>query len=187
MTISIEKVGRRYYFVGNTFSIKGKLKDAGASYDADRRQWWTGKKEVAERFSGEVKESAKSEDAGLDTKVVGRAQYKGKSYYVIWHGHTRSGDYAAKLCFRDGTKEFWAKETDQLRITKEYQDPRSIRSLQDFARQAKEGEKDGSSGSCAECGRYATQMVSMPDSSGIVSHICRTCASQTTQWERSYQ
>ena len=51
-TITIEKTGRRYYFVGNTYPIKDALRSAGAKWDADRRAWYTGKADVAERFSG---------------------------------------------------------------------------------------------------------------------------------------
>lgn len=165
VSVTIEKIGRRYYFVGNTFPIKDQLRDAGAKWDAERKQWWTGKADIAQQLSGDVQ--AQDPDDGLDKRVVGRAQYKGKSYYVVWHGRTRSGEHAAKLCFRDGTKEFWANEIDELRITKEYRDARSIRSLQEYAEQAKQIAR-GEIEVCAECGRPGRLVADLED--GLLKH-----------------
>mgnify|MGYP000415691527 CR=1 FL=1 len=133
-TLTIEKTGRRFYVLGNTYSIKDQLRSEGCNWDPGRKAWWTGKQEVAERLQNATPQPASS---GLDTEVCGRATYKGKSYYIVWHGRTKRGDYAAKLCFRDGSKEFWAKEMAEFRVTKEYRAPRTIRSLQEFAEKRK--------------------------------------------------
>jgi len=42
------------------------------------------------------------------------AQYKGRVYRLVWRGTTKQGKEAAKLCFLDGSKEFWAKEGEPV-------------------------------------------------------------------------
>ena len=49
-TIQIEKRGRRFYALGDTYSMRSRLKDAGFRWDPDTRAWWTGKKETADQF-----------------------------------------------------------------------------------------------------------------------------------------
>ena len=56
-----------------------------------------------------------------DTKIVGRAAYKGKSgYLILWMGTTSKGE-AAKLAFRDGSKIFWA-DRSAITVEKMYRD-----------------------------------------------------------------
>lgn len=128
MTVTIEKIGRRHYIVGNTYPIKDQLRSAGCNWDPDRKQWWTGKSEVAERFAGK-------EVTGDDLRVIGRANYKGKEYYVVWTGPTKYGT-GWKLAFKDGSKVFWAKgvfgETPMW--TKRYEEPQTIGDLRAFAK-----------------------------------------------------
>lgn len=50
MDITVETVGRRHYFRGNTFPIKDLLRAFGSNWDADKRVWWTGQASVAERI-----------------------------------------------------------------------------------------------------------------------------------------
>ncbi len=120
MTITIEKTGRRYYLIGNTFAIKNQLRDAGCKWDAERRAWWTSNAEIAAQFSGEVKPKEKSEDELRDERAkrpcTGKADYKGRSYYII--GHSRDGQ---KFCLTtlDCSIEFWA-EREACNVTKTY-------------------------------------------------------------------
>lgn len=128
MTIEIKSEGRRHYIVGNTFAIKDQLRSAGAKWDADRRAWWTGKREVAEQFIGATGASSDAapdsrpagESIADNTTIAGKAQYQGKEYLLLWSGQTKRG-IAAKLAFPDGSRVFWA-ELDQVRVTKTYQD-----------------------------------------------------------------
>jgi hypothetical protein len=156
--ITIEKRGRRYYFLGNTYPVKDQLRDAGAKWDRDARSWYTGKAEVAERFNGASSASTdsspgsrpRSEAPGLDATVSGRATYRGKTYYVagrVVHGRTRWDDSLVPiesrdgsrvlLYFRDGSSSFWAMSSE-LEILKSYRKPTTIARLQEYAQQAKE-------------------------------------------------
>ena len=182
INIKIEKSGRRYYILGDTYPIKDRLRNAGCNWDPDRKAWWTGKQDVADRLTKEGANSESGDTEIGDIEVVGRATYKGKPYYVVWHGVTRKGEYAAKLCFRDGSKQFWAREIDALQITKEYRQPKSLQELQEWAKAAQSGELE----TCAECGRTGRGMKPLPDSSGIIAPVCGSCAARTTQYERSY-
>jgi hypothetical protein len=53
MTITIDKQGRRYYLIGDTFLIKDVLRDKECRFDTVRKAWWTGKRDVAERLAVE--------------------------------------------------------------------------------------------------------------------------------------
>lgn len=156
MTITIESRGRRHYLVGNTFAIKDRLRAAGFHFDGDNRAWWTSKRELTESLAGSAPAVQPRDDArGLDTDVIGRAEYKGRSYYVIWEGQTQRG-YAAKLVFRDGSKTFWANG-GEYQITKRYQNKKTIKDLQEYAQAAREGrdlaeEKAIRTNRCRECG-----------------------------------
>lgn len=55
MTITTERIGRRTYLHGDTFSAKDAIKDAGGHWDADRRAWWLGDHARAESIVAGVK------------------------------------------------------------------------------------------------------------------------------------
>lgn len=156
MSIQVQTVGKRHYVVGDTFAIRGALKGAGFRWDPDKKAWWTGKADEAAKFAGQgpaVAEgaaqvaaasngSSKDHVVPTDACIRGRASYKGKTYYVLWAG-TRDGGILAKLCFRDGSKVFWAKGPE-LQILAQYEKPRSIEGLAAYAAKAKElGHKPG--------------------------------------------
>jgi hypothetical protein len=46
--IRIERKGQRVYFVGDTYAVRGDVKQLGGHWDADRRAWWVGAKKLAE-------------------------------------------------------------------------------------------------------------------------------------------
>jgi hypothetical protein len=180
---TVKSEGRRHYILGNTFAIKDQLRSAGCKWDPDRRAWWTGKRDVADRFSGrEIKSEPRPQETGLDLEVIGKASYKGKTYYVVWEGQTRLG-HGWKLAFTDGSSVFWAKtENGEPTWVKRYQTSRTIREIKQYAQQVKSGQIE----TCAECGYTGSGMQHLADSSGIVAPVCRRCAAQTTQFERSY-
>jgi hypothetical protein len=100
-----------------------------------------------------------------ETKIAGRATYKGKKgYLVLWMGPTKRGQ-AAKLAFRDGTKVFWAdmaEITVEKTYSTEYQRtafdpaPMTFGRLNRLAEKYKgmsEGER-ADRGKCESCGRW---------------------------------
>ncbi len=155
MNITIEAEGRRLYAIGNTYPIKGALKEIGAKWDGDRRAWWIGSTKRGD-LEAVVTAAAGSEPQGSglsdDSKIVGRARYKGKDgYLILWMGRTKRGDEAAKLAFRDGSKTFWANATD-ISVTKRYdegedrygrRDPMTLGKLNRLAKRYKERESEG--------------------------------------------
>lgn len=136
-TISIEKTGRRYYLIGDTYPIRKQLGDADCHWDGERRAWWTSKLEVAERFaSGAGSQPARidgtHDEPGLsaDATVVGRARYKGRECLVVWTGTTKRGP-AAKLASMDGKRVWWA-DAGEVEISKTYQARYDSRSRRDI-------------------------------------------------------
>lgn len=160
--ISIQTEGRRTYITGDTYPVRDRIRAIGAKWDATRKAWWTGKRAEAETLVAELNETApapaaeeRSSDAsnaprdGLDSVVAGRAEYKGKTYYVagrIDRGRTHWDDEVAPvttrdgakvlLYFRDGSRQFWAP-LEAVRFLRGYSRPQTIRSLRDYAEQAK--------------------------------------------------
>src|SRR5690606_26519871 len=65
MTITIKSEGRRHYLVGDTYPVKGAIRDAGCKWDRDRGAWWTGKRDVAEAIVASVKSGAVKPVAGF--------------------------------------------------------------------------------------------------------------------------
>jgi hypothetical protein len=43
------------------------------------------------------------------TNAIGKANYKGRSYYLLWEGQTSLEHQGHKLAFTDESKSFWAK------------------------------------------------------------------------------
>ena len=126
--ITIQPEGRRIYLMGNTYPIKNKIKGIGGKWDADRRAWWVGSSKrdkvesLVDSAPAPVASSERRYDDKVsdDTKIIGRARYKGKDgYLILWEGMTKRGARAAKLAFRDGSKAFWA-DSSEIEITKTY-------------------------------------------------------------------
>lgn len=155
-SITIESVGRRHYVRGNTYPIKDQLRAAGCKWDGAAKAWWTGKRDVAERFAGQAPSSSPGSDRGADRPAPGddqivaaRAIYKGRTYYVCGRtdrGRTHWDDQVSAvetrdgsrvlLAFRDGSKSFWAPRA-QVSIIKSYDRPQTIGSLRAYAEQAR--------------------------------------------------
>lgn len=115
--IGLAKVGTRIYFVGNTYAIKDQIKSMRGHWDGDRKQWWVGtsKAKDAEALVDRVNGTATStpdappakEDAD-DIRLVGKAKYKGRTYYCRWVGETKDGEYKCRLVTLDQSVDFWA-------------------------------------------------------------------------------
>lgn len=188
MTVTIEKTGRRYYLIGNTFAIKDAIKDAGGHFDGERKAWWLSNAAEAERLITEASDKSRDtvkakNEAGISTDdecIIGRVEYNSKNYYLLYDGH-KDGKKIRKLAFTDGSKVFWPKDADNVTIKSKYQNKRSIDDLRAFAEKAKSGQ----AGTCDNCGSTSSRLVQKPDSSGIMGHCCPTCA-QGPDWERSY-
>src|SRR5690606_3647419 len=85
---------------------------------------------------------------GRDQVVAGTATYKGRTYYVagkIDRGRTHWDDSVDAvttrdgskylLCFRDGSKSFWAARAE-VQLLKVYRKPQTIGRPLDFAEEA---------------------------------------------------
>lgn len=164
---TITTKGRRIYIkTAYGEPVVAALKNLGAKWDAERREWWTGaaKREAVEAIiNAPAEEHAEtaarkaSDDLRRDqNNILGRAVIDGTTYYVVAHGENARGDWV-KLMFRDGSKTFF-KAAGDVEITKEYQRPQSLARLQEFAenlRLERELERDESAPyveSCMECG-----------------------------------
>lgn len=176
MAITVETVGRRFYIKGDTFPLKDALRGAGCKWDPDARAWWTGKKEVADRFaasgdaapasgSSSSKRPGEGEGEGADTVVAGKATYRGQTYYVVGRvvrGRTRYDDWVEPvvtrdgsrvlLAFRDGSRTVWAPLSgpEAARFDRHYKRPQTIGGLKVFAEEAKRARENGEG--CYFCG-----------------------------------
>jgi|SRR5580700_6518147 hypothetical protein len=68
--------------------------------------------------------------------VLGRAQYKGRGYYLVGQGSSQHGPWC-RLMFRDGSKTFFANAS-LVEITATYQQARTLSGLQKYAEEARE-------------------------------------------------
>jgi hypothetical protein len=114
MSITLQPQMNRLYFVGETFSVKDKLKALGARWDADRRQWWIaeGARKAAETLLATLADmpTEKKEEAPALREaepVIGKAVYKNNEYWVLWKGVTARGNESVRLAFLDGKSHFW--------------------------------------------------------------------------------
>lgn len=198
--VTLVKEKTRLYFVGDTYSIKDRIKALGGHWDGDRRQWWigTGKTAQAEslvaNLSGatDSKTAAPAKEDADSIRLIGKAKYKGRTYYVRWAGECKSGEYKCRLITLDQSLDFWAAcarpyEThhdgsgDVAVIVKTYQ-AREVRygygrhsrteyttlgSIKAFVeREAKNRAEGGPV--CAECGRSGELVCDLED--GLMKH-----------------
>jgi len=169
MAITIERAGARVYLVGDTFPIKDAIKAIGGHWDGDRRAWWVGAAKMAdaEALAGKAAApGAASPPANADdVKVIGKAEYKGRNYYVRWAGICKSGADKIHLTSLDGKIDFWA-DAALCRWVKHYEareyrgrtEPVTLGSIKRFINRAKRDEKSSAHGDagwrsngCSEC------------------------------------
>ena len=144
--VEMSREGRRFYLrTPYGHAVVPLLRSLGAKWDPESKRWWVGsaKEDAARRAVTESGSEKAKEDAAKEKKVIGKAAYKGRSYYVEWAGETKHGP-AAKLTTLDGKIEFWAPTVDRgdgketAAITKRYREPMSLGKIQRFIERAKE-------------------------------------------------
>lgn len=179
MAITLEKAGARVYLNGNTFPVKAEIKAMGGHWDGDRKAWWVGaaKHGEAEALAARLNSAPVSDNGrkvGPDSKVVAKAMYKGRSYYVLWMGRCQSGAEKAHLTVLDGSIDFWA-DMAACEITKRYS-PREYRGQTQYTtlgsiKRFIDGLKDDKANGrevCAECGRSGELVRDLED--GLMKH-----------------
>lgn len=73
--------------------------------------------------------------------VVGKAMYKGRTYYVRWSGRTRTGKNMARLISYNGQISFWVNLSgpgEYATITKYFNRATSLQSIRDYVEEMKE-------------------------------------------------
>lgn len=194
MAISIEKNGARIYFLGNTFPIKDQIKRLGGHWDGDRKAWWIGAAKASEaeklvsNLSSSTTATAEKPKVGDDSKVVAKAKYKGRTYYVLWMGRCNSGAEKAHLTVLDGSIDFWV-DLSACEIVKHYQ-PREVTygygrhshteyttlgSIRSFIERIKKDEKSGEFGGDSPL-KYPRTGCSCGSRDGIIQESdCWSC------------
>lgn len=145
MSINIQTEGRRHYITGHTYAVRDQIRALGAHWDAARKAWWTAKAEQAQSLvsalnTQQAAAAQQERAAGIaltDRAIRGRAKYKGREYYLLASGISKTGKPYAKLASKDGTLVFWAKEGEPVHVVKSYDDATSIQALRDFAARRK--------------------------------------------------
>lgn len=177
--ITLERIGQRVYIVGNTFPVKDQLKKAGCHWDGERRQWWIGAAKAAAIEAIVAAPAAPAEESGDDVRLIGKAMYKGRTYYV----RALSGDRTrARLISLDGRIDFWATvgpAEDQAQVVKTYA-PRertyrgrttrtytTLGSIRRFLEQEAANRKAGGP-VCAACGKSGDLVEDLED--GLLKH-----------------
>ena len=107
------------------------------------------------------------------SRIAGKAVYKGRQYLLVWEGDTKRGP-AAKLAFTDGSKTFWVK-AGEYKVSKYYQPRQNYRThrseymtlgrlkrlREQYAKAKEQGYEDGISNgqsyTCEECGERVTR------------------------------
>jgi hypothetical protein len=178
MSVTIERCGQRVYLNGNTYPIKDKIKSLGGHWDGDRKAWWVGstKAGAVEQLVNGVasSQSNDSRQVGSDSKVVAKAKYKGRTYYVLWMGRCKNGQEKAHLTVLDAKIDFWA-DLSQCEIVKHYH-PREYRgrteytTLGSIARFLEKMKSDRENGveMCASCGTSGDLVCDLED--GLMKH-----------------
>lgn len=180
--LGTEAVGGRVYVIGNSFPVKDRLKAAGCHWDPDRRQWWIGAAKasaLATIVASAASAPAAPEDLGK-SRVYGKVQYKGRSYYVLAQGSGR-----VRLTVLDGSIVFWADES-ACQWEKRYS-PREERGaygrptgrqvyqtlggIRSFVQREREARAAGEP-VCAECGRSGELVRDLEDGMMKHRHCC---------------
>lgn len=155
-----EKVGTRVYVVGNTFAIKDRLKEAGCHWDGERKQWWIGaaKSDAIQSLVGDLDGKEVQVSKG---PCIGKAEYKGRTYYIIGRSDKTRKYWLTTL---DCAIDFWAA-MDACNIVKEYHSREyrgqtvhtTVASIRSFIEESKVNDASKRNGTahtkrCWECG-----------------------------------
>ncbi len=165
MAIQLVQEGARLYFRGDTYSVRDRLRSAGAHWDAGQKSWWLGtaKREEAEALLAQIAAGGAGEAERLDPNapLLGRARYKGRTYLIAWEGETKRGR-AFRLAFTDGSKVFWASAAEVEVVRRYSPSGRAVTllSLQEFAARR---ERERTTGVC-ECRCHREPNAGQPGS-----------------------
>jgi hypothetical protein len=181
--VTLERVGVRVYFVGNTFPVKDRIKGMGGHFDGDRKQWWVGaaKAADAEKLVAALAGGPPPAEDLDSARVYAKARYKGRSYYVIAFAADRT---RARLASLDGKVVFWkdvvpagGSGSDEAAVIEKTYQPRerfggygrdTVREYQTLGglRRFVERQKDPAQarGRCTECDHY-----------GPIGETCHEC------------
>lgn len=190
-TITVE--GRRVYIQTRYGDpCVPALKRLGAHWEPKTKRWWitSAKKAYVEAAVASTAGQPNEVDADRPVTVVGKARYKGRNYYVRWVGQCRSGDYKARLCSLDGKIDFWATaarphefhvtgDGDVARITKTYQEARSLDSIRRYIERLKEAETSGAGSKPDEdcyLGANGEWLVRGCGECARLGRMCKSCA-----------
>lgn len=185
--IELHREGQRIYVANLPFAVKDRVKSLGAHWDADRRQWWIGTAKGTKLEALVAELNAAPADAPQerpdDIRIVGKARYKGRVYYVRVIAGER-----ARLVTLDAKLDFWATIGDgagQAVIIKTYHSRtvsdgygqrtvhQTLGSIREFIAQAERDrtDPDVERRRCWECGRLFSELE---------------CRSQGGDWNDSY-
>lgn len=188
MVVTIRRAGPRVYLQNLPFQFKDLAKETlGLTYkknfDQDSKTWWCGvaKLAKAQEFVTMLNENPpapKAEDLD-DVRLVGKATYKGRTYYVrqVTADQTR-----CRLITLDGKLDFWADlATDAGDVTAESAamqkryEPRDERgsygqptgrkvyttvgSIRKFVESQRRAEAGGGLPACAGCGKRDSNLI----------------------------
>ncbi len=142
-TISVE--GRRVYIQTRYGDpCVPALKRLGAHWEPQTKRWWltsAKKAEVEAAVAASAGKTSKADDnRDADPEVIGKAAYKGRSYYVRWAGTCKTGTAKFHLCTLDGKIDFWA-DAALARWEKRYEESRTLSSIRRFVEERKAEEQ----------------------------------------------
>lgn len=182
--ITIEKVGPRLYFRGDTYPIRDAIKAMGGHWDGDERAWWVGtaKRASAESLAarpatGPGPEGERPRESPDAIRLTGKGRYKGRDYYL--GATTRDGSRVRLLTLPDaGGKflDFWADAAlvDQFSRyqPREYRGRTEHTTLGSIARfVARQANPATRRGQCYECGSWGPSGEPCPECGGEGSYV----------------
>lgn len=121
--MTVKQEGRRFYLENASYDHREWIKANGCHWDAATKRWWTGRAAVAEelvagqQIATKVPRDDRDDKLQENSKLLGRAMYRGREYFLLWHGTTKAGT-GAKLAYMDGSKIFWARLDDVVIINR---------------------------------------------------------------------
>lgn len=177
--MKLETNGRRIYFIDFPFATKDAIRAIGGSWDANARAWWIGTAKRPEAEALLQRLTATKDQLNFDVidpnaaLIVSSAKYKGQSYYCTWSG-PKEGVQSAWLCFRDGSKKFWA-EGPELELGQPYRSKRSINDLKAYAERK---QREAKTGVC-ECRCHSRADCACPHFCHVHHDGCDACGCES--------
>lgn len=159
MAVTAETEGRRTYLRGDTYSVRDRLRAAGAHWDPQARAWWIGDVARAKTLVASLRTTATTSPASPadsrdrpdpgHTIVAGAGEYRGRHCRIVgrvvrgsthWDDAVEAvvgrGGSAMLLCSMDGTRQWWA-DTSSVTVTRAYQRPTTIGRILRYAQEAR--------------------------------------------------